>query len=1376
MKKKWMGYLLAFMMVFSLCANTAQAMNLSEIELKNPKGFYFENAKINPDELEPEPPEAEDIKPVEALEPEVSTLEEENHLENSDEALELSEERVPEAVGEPIAFDLSKINTVAKGADGKFYGVRDYGNTWDNVLTKYFYEISEADYNALSQNFLMTFKRKDGQPFKLNDARMGDGDINDATPNYSEKPQALITEMQLRDYKVYDVTIAGNYSPMRVTGQENVTWSIELNKDWEIKATPGFTEDSDTRSIYMFYDVELDGKGHKIYRADNKNEIILQLGSGYNGAGAMVRTATLKNLTIDGDEQYECIKVYDKGVLNLENVHITKGNTNQANDGAGITLGPEAKLNMDAKSSITDCFASRGGAINAWEKTVININGSNISNNLADLGGAICSLDNASIINIKNATFDNNQAVLLSERYAYGGAIYTQSNTSIENSTFTNNFAQKSGGAVYYKGNNKLNLKGSTFKSNGILVIPQGILFTNMGGAIYSANEVNISDNCNFEGNMANYGGALVNGANADISKSTFRGNGIFMTQEGNYFGTSGGAIYAFGSVNISDNCIFELNIASKKGGAICARDKAEINNATFVNNQSVNGGAVYAEKAADINSSKFTENKAQFGGAVFDDGNSSFNDTTFEKNTAMYYGAGIYTREGINVTESKFIENTNWRGIEFQGAGIYIDKNAPNITKVTNTLFEKNSAPSGGAGIFIGKNSKLEVEGSRFIKNNAARGAGICTLINVEGLDLNKSGIKVTSSIFTDNTSYSGAGIYTSLPSEIIGSTFTNNKAALSEGDDEKNPHYSGTGGAVEVINNTTIIKGTTFEGNYAYGSGGALSINGVNRHNDANRDIQSLKDNISVEISEGTKFIGNICGLGQGGAIYTIPYLYEIEGYGSDVDKGVLKEKGYKNLSISNDTLFKENIAISGFFSPPDNYQAYSFLNFDKNTFSEKFGKQDVSKSLLNNYDINFKNTKIRAYFDPNGGELANEANPKAIKVIEKARIKENDEDKGAEFTILQAPKRDGYKFLGWKGIRYIPGGNIDEILKFVIEKVKKEILSFERMYKPGEKVTLKSNFLFVAIWEEDKTTPTPQEHTKYILTLDENYRGGEITDHEVEEGELIAPYLYIPRRRGYIFKGWSYDRKHLDEVKPEERIYSDTILYAIWKKAEIEKHEEPEEIRGEEHKAYIFGYPNGTVRPNGNITRAEAAAMLARLLNIEAIGSAAKPNFKDTESSWYNKAINAVVARGIMKGYPDGRFRPNAPITRAEFTQMISTIDNKPYGTAPFVDVKGHWAERAIGSEYQAKRITGYPDGLFRPDANITRAEAAVILNKIFERNYDAMSLAKCKNPQMIKRFIDLDKTFWGYNDMVEATNTHEYVRRYKGMIEEDWLLIK
>ena len=298
---------------------------------------------------------------------------------------------------------------------------------------------------------------------------------------------------------------------------------------------------------------------------------------------------------------------------------------------------------------------------------------------------------------------------------------------------------------------------------------------------------------------------------------------------------------------------------------------------------------------------------------------------------------------------------------------------------------------------------------------------------------------------------------------------------------------------------------------------------------------------------------------------------------------------------------------------------------------------------------------------------------------------------------------------------------------------------------------------------------------------LTLDENYRGGEITHHDVLEDNLIERYLYVPRRRGYVFEGWSYNSRRLDEVRPGDRIYYSTTLYAIWSKDRDydrdEREEEPEDLRPvHDHNAYMFGYTDGTVRPNGYIKRAEAAALVTRLLGLDTFASTAKPMFSDTPSAWYNKAINAAVQRGIMKGYPDGTFRPNAPITRAEFTQMISTIDNKPYGVAPFADVKGHWAERAIGSEYQSGRIMGYPDQTFRPNAFITRCEAVVILNKIFERSYDAMSLKDAKNAYLIKGFIDLPTSFWGYYDMIEATNSHSFKRRNEGRVQEDWTLVK
>ncbi len=868
---------------------------------------------------------------------------------------------------------------------------------------------------------------------------------------------------------------------------------------------------------------------------------------------------------------------------------------------------------------------------------------------------------------------------------------------------------------------------------------------------------INGSGDYNTSGGITMYNGSILNmDFKSKISKcSSQYGGAIFpmskvtLNIEGELSentAVAGGAIailYQDNTINIKNNAKFIKNTATSQGGAIYSNSSMTIDKSTFDSNGAgVYGGAIYQSKKSELNitGSTFTENGCgKQGGAIYIN-------TSTDKNTQEKIGVKA------KFEESKFIKNGSNGG----GGAIYINWENPNETEVKNCEFQENSSQFGG-GIYVNVRSKLKVEDSKFLKNEAAYGAGISSGTYKAWLD-DKCKLTVNKSNFEENQALMGGGVYTAFPTEITNSTFSKNQALIAKNDDQTNPHSSGVGGAVEVMDNKTLIKASMFEDNWAYGSGGALGISGVER--DDNKKITTIKPNIKVEISEGTKFIKNSCNLGQGGAIYTIPYLYDLGKQETAVDKDTLKAKAYKNLSTAADTIFENNVALSGFVDPPEKYADYTNLKFARNSFTDALPDKDLAKSLLNNYDVNYKNKKLSAFFDPNGGEFKDGANPKEIRVLS--------DNKDAQITLLDAPKLEGHKFIGWKCSMNIPEKILKNLPKEILEK-----LNEGKIYQAGVKFKLDADYIFIAQWDK---ADAPAPSTKVILTLDENYRNGKITNIEVEVGELIEPHLYIPRRRGYIFRGWSYDRKHLDEVKPEDRIYSDTILYAIWKKAEIEKKEEPEEIKGEEHKAYIFGYPNGTVRPNGNITRAEAAAMLARLLNIEAIGSAAKPNFKDTESSWYNKAINAIVARGIMKGYPDGRFRPNAPITRAEFTQMIWAIDNKPYGTAPFADVKGHWAERAIGSEYQAKRITGYPDGLFRPDANITRAEAAVILNKIFERNFDAMSLAKCKNALMLKRFIDLDETFWGYNDMVEATNTHEYIRRYKGMIEEDWLLIK
>ncbi|MCU6786254.1 S-layer homology domain-containing protein [Aedoeadaptatus acetigenes] len=205
---------------------------------------------------------------------------------------------------------------------------------------------------------------------------------------------------------------------------------------------------------------------------------------------------------------------------------------------------------------------------------------------------------------------------------------------------------------------------------------------------------------------------------------------------------------------------------------------------------------------------------------------------------------------------------------------------------------------------------------------------------------------------------------------------------------------------------------------------------------------------------------------------------------------------------------------------------------------------------------------------------------------------------------------------------------------------------------------------------------------------------------------------------------------------------------------------------------HKAYIYGYENGSFKPEGNMTRAEAAAMLARLQGLD-LSNSARPNFIDVRSGWYNAAINAVVNAGYMKGYPDGTFRPNGKITRAEFAQMIKAIDKANTGMAPFADAKGHWAEAAINQAYANGRINGYPDGTFRPNNHITRAEAVKVFNKLYDRSVNLTGLRDVLTN--IVPFVDVNASHWAYYEIVEASNTHTFYRTEKGQVPETWVML-
>ena len=194
-----------------------------------------------------------------------------------------------------------------------------------------------------------------------------------------------------------------------------------------------------------------------------------------------------------------------------------------------------------------------------------------------------------------------------------------------------------------------------------------------------------------------------------------------------------------------------------------------------------------------------------------------------------------------------------------------------------------------------------------------------------------------------------------------------------------------------------------------------------------------------------------------------------------------------------------------------------------------------------------------------------------------------------------------------------------------------------------------------------------------------------------------------------------------------------------------------------------SYIKGYPDGTFRPQANVTRAEAAQMFATLLNGGAnFGTSSATRFSDASDDWFSKAVNYVVAKGLISGYPDGTFKPNESITRAEFAQMISGyVKNEKKSTTDFQDVKDHWAKDAIDKLYGNKNVSGYPDGSFKPNAKITRAEAVTILNSVFDRNTSALSLNNV-NKSALNKFSDVSEGFWAYYNIIDAANSHDRER--------------
>ena len=283
-----------------------------------------------------------------------------------------------------------------------------------------------------------------------------------------------------------------------------------------------------------------------------------------------------------------------------------------------------------------------------------------------------------------------------------------------------------------------------------------------------------------------------------------------------------------------------------------------------------------------------------------------------------------------------------------------------------------------------------------------------------------------------------------------------------------------------------------------------------------------------------------------------------------------------------------------------------------------------------------------------------------------------------------------------------------------------------------------------------------------TRYTLHYESN-GGTAYKDERCSSGTKVT-LDKTPTRESYTFTGW-YADKALTQKITSVTMNSDKTVYAGWEATGV-----PDKLNGDDHFAYVVGYSDSTVRPNANISRAEVATIFFRLLksDIRDGNLTADNEFSDvSDGQWHNKAVSTMAKLGIVKGRRADRFDPDASITRAEFAAICARFSTKPVeNSGSFSDISGHWAENEIERAAAFGWISGYPDGTFRPDARITRAEAMTMINRVL-----------CRMPQSESDLLDSMVTWpdnkpsdWHYLAVQEATNSHDFDRQ--GEVGESW----
>ncbi len=556
--------------------------------------------------------------------------------------------------------------------------------------------------------------------------------------------------------------------------------------------------------------------------------------------------------------------------------------------------------------------------------------------------------------------------------------------------------------------------------------------------------------------------------------------------------------------------------------------------------------------------------------------------------------------------------------------------------------------------------------------------------------------------------------------------------------------------GGAIQSRSGNTTIVNSTFEENQSGNAAGAA--------------IQ-LARNVKCAIT-GSAFSGNVTN-NMGGAVYVDHGTLDITdctfeknsaGFGGAIAVNEIKE-----LTIGNNTNCLDNKAASGggaiYANIATNINIVANSALCNNITSGYGGGIYASASNINiaaNSAV-YNNTAATA-----GDDLFFFNN--STFTLPNAKDMSGDRILSSDKAEIIGWYHDGW--FKWNAAANDGTGGFDPIDRWTAETADEYI----PVEKDSHAISLKAAHPLMYTLTYDVTGDLPEGYTapaKQTLVKGSSYTVAEVPTSVSGSKDGV--------NGTFSFNGWKKDDGTV--LTGEQQLTADLTLHGVWtftkkssgggggggghKPTVTIPDDVPTGLNGDDHYAYIVGYPDSTVRPQNGITRAEVATIFFRLLTDETrnANSTKTNSYSDVAAgAWYNHAVSTLSAMGIVKGDSHGKFNPNAPITRAEFAAIAARFDDKANTTAvDFSDIASHWAKNEISAAANNGWINGYTDGTFRPNNKITRAEAMTLVNRVLKRLPET---AEDLHNDMIKWSDNSDTSAWYYLAVQEATNSHYY----------------